>query len=140
MKCSSTIVSYDFTCSNEAPVTDVASCKSFCGSSKYFTWKGSECFCKHSDSGRREASGSISGRTKCTGQYFCGMDFPVNTHSGVKFILFKFQAIMKNWMSGIKGGTIRIERWTGSGVTTMSPVCSTASPTVSSPTRSETTS
>ena len=67
LKCSSPI---NTICSHNTPVTDVDSCKLFCGSSKYVTWKDrvNECFCKHSDLGRHEQSGSVSGLTNCAGQ------------------------------------------------------------------------
>ena len=57
-------------CTESSPVPDVQSCKSFCNSSSYFTWKSArkECFCKNSDSGRRQYGGSVSGRTtNCQG-------------------------------------------------------------------------
>ena len=66
LKCSSTIQPR---CTQRAPVDDVPSCKSFCSSSKYFTWKENrECFCKNSDLVKRQQGGSVSGRTNCQGK------------------------------------------------------------------------
>ena len=56
-------------CTESSPVPDVPSCKSFCNSSSYFTWTANkECYCKHSDSGRKQQGGSVSGRTNCPGK------------------------------------------------------------------------
>ena len=59
-------------CAESSPVPDALSCISFCSSSDYFTWKSAkkECFCKHSDSGRKQQGGSVSGRTNCQGKVF----------------------------------------------------------------------
>ena len=64
LKCSSPIKSL---CTQRNPIDDVPSCKSFCSTSKYFTWKASkkECYCKNSDSRRRQHGGSVSGKTNC---------------------------------------------------------------------------
>ena len=49
------------------PITDASSCKSFCSTSKYFTWKASAkvCYCKNSDSRRSQEGGTVSGKTNC---------------------------------------------------------------------------
>ena len=45
---------------------DASSCKSFCYSSKYFTFTNAkECFCKNLDSAKSQEVGTISGRTNC---------------------------------------------------------------------------
>ena len=45
---------------------DASSCKSFCYSSKYFTFTNAkECFCKNLDSAKSQEGGTISGRTNC---------------------------------------------------------------------------
>ena len=56
-------------CTQMSPINDFHSCKSFCHSSKYFTWRASvkDCYCKNSDSGRRQQVGKVSGRTDCQG-------------------------------------------------------------------------
>ena len=53
--------------SEKKGVPDVASCKKFCQSDKYFTWKSKEkkCYCKSSDSGSMYQDGSYSGKTVC---------------------------------------------------------------------------
>ena len=57
-------------CTESSPVPDVPSCKLFCSSSDYFTWKSAnkECYCKNSDRGRKQQVGSVSGRTNCQGK------------------------------------------------------------------------
>ena len=67
LKCSSDIKSG---CTQRSPVPDVDICKSFCHANDYFTWISStkECFCKKSDSGKGQQSGSVSGPTKCPGK------------------------------------------------------------------------
>ena len=66
LKCSSEIKT---TCTERSPVQDVPGCKTFCHSSQYFTWISSrkECYCKNSDSGKGQLSGSVSGKTQCPG-------------------------------------------------------------------------
>ena len=56
------------------PITDASSCKSFCSTSKYFTWKASAkvCYCKNSDSTRSQEGGTVSGKTNCNEQ--CEME------------------------------------------------------------------
>ena len=42
-------------------------CKSYCQFDKYFTWdsRDNKCYCKTSDSGRRQIPGLFSGKTSC---------------------------------------------------------------------------
>ena len=53
--------------------TDVASCRSSCSSigTGYFTYSidESRCYCKHSDAGRKQTGGHVSGDTSCTGGF-----------------------------------------------------------------------
>ena len=66
-KCSSTA---NEICAQRDPIPDVPSCQSYCNSSTYFTWKApkEECFCKSSDSGRRQSEMDVSGKTNCVGE------------------------------------------------------------------------
>ena len=64
-------------CTRRTSVHDITSCKLFCQQrpilSEFFSWKdfSNECFCKHSDSGRRHQGGAVSGTTKCLGECPC---------------------------------------------------------------------
>ena len=67
LKCSSP---YYSACTESSPVLDAPSCRSFCLESNYFTWKSSsqECYCKNSNLGKAQQSGSTSGSTICPGK------------------------------------------------------------------------
>ena len=67
LKCSSP---YTSACTESSPTVNAPSCRSFCLESNYFTWKSSsqECYCKYSNSGKVQESGSTSGSTICPGK------------------------------------------------------------------------
>ena len=67
LKCSSPHYSY---CTESSPVLNAPSCRSFCLESNYFTWKSSyqTCYCKNSNLGKAQQSGSTSGSTICPGK------------------------------------------------------------------------
>ena len=67
LKCSSTIQDR---CTQQELIHTVQGCKSFCSSSKYFTWTSDykECFCKNSNSVRTHWDGGVSGNTNCRGR------------------------------------------------------------------------
>ena len=67
LKCSSPTDNY---CTQRFAVHDFPTCKEFCYSSDYFTWRASSkvCFCKNSDSGKT-SGGGISGKINCQGSW-----------------------------------------------------------------------
>ena len=72
LKCSSPAQSL---CTQRNPIADVPSCKSFCSTSKYFTWKeaAKECYCKNSNARRGQQDGGVSGKTNCHYNEWYGM-------------------------------------------------------------------
>ena len=67
LKCSSTIQA---NCTQQSYIHTAQGCRSFCKSSKYFTWTSDykECYCKNSNSVRTHWDGGVSGNTNCHGK------------------------------------------------------------------------